>query len=149
MEKKPLSGILNEFWKWIGLTPQLYAVVSRTQRAQELEEYMFPLWDVMISETIDLINESPADEISIDEILTVMAIDNETEKVLDYIAESGSEPFICRLIERGVVHLQPHARWQCAELIRMRNPLNKGKMLSILLSDHDEYVRRRAQNAVI
>ncbi|MBP5780095.1 MAG: hypothetical protein J6X34_02535 [Clostridia bacterium] len=109
---------------------------------------MFPLWDAMIAETVDLINGSVEDEISIDGILTAMALDNETEDILNYIAENGSESFICRLIERGAVHLQPHARWQCAELIKRRKPSNGRKMLSILLSDRDEYVRKRAQNAV-
>lgn len=148
MKEYLLPSILNSFWNWIHLTPQAYAVISRKQEAQELEEYMFPFWQTMISETINLINESPTSEMAIDSILTVMAIDNETEDILDYIAQNGSKPFICRLIETGVVHLQPHARWQCAELVRRCKPANGDTILSKLLSDPDDYVRKRARNAL-
>ena len=146
MKNNKLSNILNSFWDWIHLTPQAYAEFSR--EAKNLEEYSFPFWQRMISETINLINESPSNESDIDSILTVMSIDNETEDILDYIAQNGSDTFICRILKIGVVHLQPHARWQCAELIRRRNPINGDTLLSQLLSDPDAYVRKRAQNVL-
>jgi len=148
MKKDLLPNVLNNFWNWIHLTPQAYAAISRQQEAQELEEYMFPFWQTMMSETINLINDSPTNEETIDSILTVMAIDNEAENILDYIAQNGKESFICRLIEIGVEHLQPHARWQCAELIQRCKPVNGDTMLSKLLSDPDDYVRKRAQNVL-
>lgn len=145
MENDSLSSILNSFWKWIHLTPQLYAIASRTK---DLAEYMFPSWDKMISEAINLVKMSPTDESTIDSILTAMAIDNETEDILDFIVQNCSESFINKLIEVGVVHCQPHARWQCAELIRRRRPSNVDKLLPILLSDSDDYVAKRAKNAM-
>lgn len=148
MEKESLPIILNRFWEWINLTPQLYATASRAQGAQDLNEYLFPSWEKMISEAFHLIDKSPEDERAIDAILTAMAIDNEGEGILDYIAQNGSEMFINKFIELGVAHGQPHARWQCAELIRRRKPSNGERMLLRLMLDPDDYVRKRAQNAM-
>ena len=52
------------------------------------------------------------------------------------------------MAERSVNHLQPHARWQCAELIRRRKPDNGKRVLKKMLTDSDEYVRKRAKTAL-
>ena len=129
------------------MTPQTYAVESMKQ--PDLEEYMFPLWDSVYQTTVDLINSRSTDREDMDSILTAMAIDNETEDILGYISENGCELFIEKLVEAGAGHLQPNARWQCAELIRRRRPQNGDRVLKILLSDEDEYVVKRAKNAIM
>ncbi|MBR1758895.1 MAG: hypothetical protein IJ744_09255 [Lachnospiraceae bacterium] len=83
---------------------------------------MFPLWNEMMDATIELVKQEPLEESVLHQILTVMAIDNETEDVLDYLTDHASDLFVSKLIEVGVKHEQPGARWQCAELIRRRKP---------------------------
>ena len=77
--------------------------------------------------------------------LLCMAIDNEDEEILDACKRFGSPAFLHRLLSAGVVHPLPDVRWQMAELLRYA-PSAKAKFLPQLLSDVDEYVRKRATN---
>ncbi len=143
--KKNLSNIIDSFLRWIHLTPELYAKQSREK---DLEEYMFPYWDDLLNEAEKAISASSLDNKTIDQILTVMAFDNENEDLLDYIISNGTDVFISRLIEAGIHHCQPQARWQCAELIRQKKPHNYKEYLKELMQDSDNYVRQRANNAL-
>lgn len=145
--RKDLADLLASFWEWIQMTPQLYAIES--MRQPDLEEYMFPLWDEMYYKTVELIDSNTMDKDAMDFILTAMALDNETEDILNYITENASTPFISGLISLGVDHMQPNARWQCAELIRRRKPPNGDIVLKQLLLDSVEYVVKRAKNAIL
>ena len=145
--KSDLDNLLACFWEWIQMTPQLYAIES--MRQLDLEEYMFPLWDEIYDKTIELVDSNTTDNGAMDSILTAMALDNETEDILNYIAESGGTPFISRIVNLGVSHMQPNARWQCAELIRRRKPPNGDIVLKQLLLDSVEYVVKRAKNAIL
>lgn len=103
-------------------------------------------------ELLHLIRETEAlitgeDQAQISNILTVMSIDNEEEAVLDFISETGSADFVDLLIQAAPRHVQPHARWQCAELIRRRRPKHSMSILRELLQDSNEYVVKRAENA--
>ena len=138
-----LSSLIDCFWHWIQLSPNQYAELSRKR---DLEEFLFPQWNDLINETEKAICTLPSEE-AIDQILTVMAFDNECEDVLDYIVSNGTDAFIAQLLKIGVHYCQPHARWQCAELIRKRCPENGRKYLYELAKDPDEYVRKRAINA--
>lgn len=140
-----LSDIIGKFWKWINLSPQEYAQKSMQT---DLEEYMFPDWDNLITKAERIIQKPYSNNEVVDMILTVIALDNENEDVLDFISSNGSNDFVNTIIERCIIHLQPHARWQCAELIRRRKPKNGQRILIKLLSDSDEYVRKRAQIAL-
>ncbi|MBQ1956088.1 MAG: hypothetical protein II350_10180, partial [Clostridia bacterium] len=73
---------------------------------------------------------------------------NETEDMLDYICLHASDTFVSELAQYGIYHLQPMARWQIAELIGRRKPLRWKDMLYVLIEDHDEYVVKRAKNAI-
>ena len=83
--KSDLDNLLACFWEWIQMTPQLYAIES--MRQLDLEEYMFPHWDEIYDKTIELVDNNTTDNGAMDSILTAMALDNETEDILNYIAE--------------------------------------------------------------
>lgn len=142
---KYLSDTIDDFWRWIKMSPQEYAQKSRQI---DLEEYMFPDWDNLISKVKKTIQKSYSNDEAVDMVLIVMALDNEDEEVLDFISDNGSDYFVKKMVERSVNHLQPHARWQCAELIRRRKPDNGKRVLKKMLTDSDEYVRKRAKTAL-
>lgn len=53
-----------------------------------------------------------------------MALDNESESVLDYFEDNSSEEQLQKIIEQGVSHLYSNARWQISELLYRRKPEN-------------------------
>lgn len=81
-------------------------------------------------------------------MLTVMALDNESEIVLDDIVSYASNELVHRIVDRGVSHMQHEARWQIAEILLRRKPENALAVLAALALDEDSYVRQRAQNAI-
>lgn len=115
---------------------------------QDFEEYMFPNWGELVDEAIHLLNFEIEDKQIVDDILTVMALDNECEDVLTYASDHCSDAYIEYLIERGTYHPQHHTRWQIAELIARRNPKNGKNALLQLKDDANAYVRKRASNTL-
>jgi len=136
-------AILNEFWKWAGITPQRYAADK-----PQLEEYMFPEWSRLIALAVEFIDSRDCSDAALDFVLTVMALDNETEDILDHVADNADDSYTEALIRKGVHHPMYGARWQTAELISRRSPADSRVLLSMLLSDSDEYVVRRANCAI-
>ena len=53
-------------------------------------EFMFPKWEELIKNIKYYISQGTDDEDIIDDILTVMALDNESENVLDDIVENAN-----------------------------------------------------------
>lgn len=134
-----LAPILECFWSWLGITPEDYA-----QRDGDLEEYMFPQWERLISsaeaaialEAIDYANE----------LWTAIALDNEQETLLDVLSDRASDDYLDQLILVAPTHPQYHARWQATELIRRRPTPNGLSVLNLLCRDKHPYVAKRAQN---
>ncbi len=138
---------LDLFWKWSGTTPEKYSTEGMNQNKGEFEDD-FPFFQELISYAIEAINNNVLDEVSVDEIITIMALDNECECILEYIVDNSSDEQIKRIIEYGMVHSQYNARWQIAELIFRRKPIDFGRYLSKLSLDNHPYVRRRALNLI-
>lgn len=145
IEKTKLSNLLNEFWDWFGYSKENYAEMSRQF---DPGEFMFPKWSELLEVTEVLILLDPEDDQTIDDMLTVMALDNESEIVLDDIISYASNELVHRIVERGVSHMQHEARWQIAEILLRRKPENALAVLDALALDEDSYVRQRAQNAI-
>ena len=82
------------------------------------------------------------------DILTVMALDNETEDVLDYLVQHCPESKAKILVDVGMHHLLPNARWQLAEFLYRRRVDDFTTFLQRLSQDEDAYVRKRANNCL-
>lgn len=135
-----LSPILDGFFHWLGLTPEEYA-----RREDDMEEYMFPQWDVLISAAEAVITQESTE--FADELWTAVALDNEQEVLLDTLSEEASDGYLDRLILTAPAHPQFNARWQAAELIGRRPTPNGRSVLKLLCRDEHPYVAKRAQNS--
>lgn len=136
-----MDFLLKLFWNWLGASAEEYA----KNFSKNYEEFMFPHWDKLITETKNVI--STEEESQIYNILTMMAIDNEEETILEYISDNSSAAFVDLLIQVIPQHIQPHARWQGAELIRRRLTAHGPVILKQLSQDENDYVVKRAKNA--
>lgn len=135
-----LSPILDSFFHWLGLTPEEYA-----RREDDMEEYMFPQWDVLISAAKAVIAQESTE--FADELWTAIALDNEQEILLDTLSDQASDRYLDCLILSVPAHPQFNARWQAAELIRRRPTPNGLSVLQLLCRDEHPYVAKRARNS--
>ena len=138
-----MSDLLNQFWEWAGKTLEEYAKYGMNQNKGEFEDE-FPLFQDLLVRSREIIDNNLLDDFAIDELLTIMAIDNESESVLDYIKDNCLDEQVQKIAERGISHIQYNARWQVAELIYKRRIPGCKEYLARLANDEDSYVRRRA-----
>ena len=137
---------INDFWVWAGMSPVEYSKNGFNHEQRFEDEY--PNFDKMINYAKNLIGDTDITAKKLDDILTIMAIDHESEEILDYVVQNyPSEKLVC-LIELGIEHIQPNARWQIGELIYRRKPIDYMLYLERLQNDNDSYVRKRASNLV-
>ena len=139
--------MLSDFWKWINKTPEEYAE-GETEQSDGKSEEEFPQFQEMLNLAYEAIDNKVLDERALDDIITVMALDNESESVLDYIVDFSSDEQVERIAKAGVRHLQPEARWQIAELLYRRKPIGYFEYLTTLIKDKHPYVRQRASNCI-
>ena len=142
-----MKSLLEQFWKWIDLTPLQYAQTHLDQKSGVYED-QFPYMENLRSYAKEIVDKGILTNECLDDLLTIMAIDNESEDTLDYITKNGSDKQIEKIARIGTTHLQPHARWQTAELICRRNLNNCMDLLLILSNDEDQYVKKRAVNCI-
>jgi len=147
-----MNNVISQFWEWmentIGKLPQEYAEKGMNQNLGEFEDE-FPFFEECITYAKEIVDCHTLDKSKIDDLITVMAFDNESENVLEYIEENSSKKQIQMIIEQGVVHLQSQARLQVAELIYRTKFQNATELLNKLKNDSNEYVSRRANNCLI
>ena len=124
------------------MSPEEYALISDNS----VEEYMYPNWTEMLKTVQEIVDRDIWDWKDIRFILVLMALDNETEDVLDYLSENGSDKLTRRIIEEGKSFFLSDTRWQCAELIGRRCKSGGEDLLKPFLTDRDPYVRKRASN---
>ncbi len=139
-----LEQLLESFWEWLNMSPTEY---SCRFCDDSIEEYMFPDWARMLHEVRQCIEESRQDMIPL--VLEAMAIDHEVEDVLDFLTERASDSYIVDITLCIATNIQPHARWQGAELICRRPTIEGEHVLKQLMGDTNPYVRKRARNAYI
>ena len=136
---------LDLFWKWSGISPEEYSSNGMNQNRGQFEDE-FPFFKELILYAVGVINNNVLDELSIEEVLTIMALDNEDEYLLEYIVDNSFDEQFDRIIKLGVVHSQFNARWQIAEIIFRRKYTGFKKYLLKLSQDDHPYVRKRALN---
>ena len=103
----------------MGRSPEEYAKYGADSLADKPEFY-FPRFQELLNdcETLLKCDNLPMEEI--DDILTIMALDNENEWVLDTIERVASDALVAQVVKSGIQHLQPNARWQVAKLAARR-----------------------------
>lgn len=143
-----MNKLLSEFWQYLKMTADEYSLCSMNQ---DLEEYLFPKWEELKNIAYSLIDSEKSDPNSLDMVLLIMALDNEEEYITDYLADKDtggnfncSDKYIEMLSERAITFLQPHARWQISEVLRRRRTKKSLILLSKLMQDKNNYVKRRA-----
>lgn len=142
---KSLAQILENFWKWSGINKEQYAQIS--DPTSVVEPFFYPEFESLRLSCQSLINTS-MDVNEIDDFLTCLALDSEEEVLLMWCKELASDSFIDTISRAGCYHLQREARWQIAALLQYRNTPMKALYLQILANDTDNYVKRRAVNAL-
>ncbi len=142
-----MNDELNSFWSWFGLDSYQYI---NKRSGNPKEEFMYPYWDRMLEKAKEAIRSNSTDIALLNNILMVLALDNEREELLDYLSSYDvSQSFCVKLIEAGLSHPQPNARWQIAVLARRRLKNDALPYLNVLMNDVDCYVRKRTQNEVL
>ena len=142
-----MNQLLEEFWKWANITPEEYAQDVYGQR-DRFEEDNFDHFIALVAYAKQIVNQNFLSADDLDDLITIMAIDNESEMVLEYVKENSSNEQLEQIISMGMVHLQPQARWQIAELIFARKPIRYIEKLNSLTKDSHPYVRKRAKNCI-
>ena len=142
-----MQKLLNDFGEWIELTPAQYSI-SGVKNRNERPEFYYPKFDELISAAKSVVDCDTLCEQKLNDLITIMALDNEAENVLDYIQRHSSCIQLEHIVKMGISHLQREARWQIAELVYRRKPENYTKILEQLENDSDSYVRKRASNCI-
>ena len=140
-------NLLSKCWKWIGKTPEEYSK-DGLQYIHGHMEFDYPEFDAIKNRAMRIVDSGTMLNEHINVFLTIMALDNESEQILDYATENCSEEQVRVIVDIGIDHLQPNARWQLAELIYSRRPENFIQSLEKLSKDRHPYVRRRANSCI-
>lgn len=139
-----LKTELNRFWEWAGMTKEEY---SQTPDFGDWENG-YPYWSDIYCEaekTINLISTNKV-HLKMNEIITVLleaiAIDNNNEKIIkDCKSVVGIFP---EFSEIAIVHQQPEARRQVAELMGKIGDSFFINYLRLMVNDKVNYVQRSA-----
>jgi hypothetical protein len=142
-----MNKTLKDFWEWSKTPPESYAEYGFDKNSGVFEDD-FPLFDELCEYAKKLVDNNSLELIAINDLLEILAIDNESENVIEYIEENSSEDQLNLIIANGIIHRFYHTRWQIAELIFRRQPDNAKEKISELLIDNHSYVRKRAKNLI-
>ena len=142
-----MKMVLKEFWQWSKTTPESYAEYGFDKNSGVFEDD-FPLFDELCKYARKTVDDNITEEPLLYELLEILALDNESEGILEYIEENGSQEQVDKIISLGKIHKFYHTRWQIAELIFRRQPEIAKEKISELLIDNHSYVRKRAKNLI-
>ena len=139
--------LLEQFWSWLPISYEEYANNGAPQ-SRGICEDDFPFFSDLLSYAELIVKKEFVDDAHIDDLLTIMALDNETEHVLEFIESNSSENQLQHIVSLGITHPLYEARWQLAELVYRRKPIRYDSYLQILSKDAHPYVQRRAMNCM-
>lgn len=142
-----MFDLLENFWKWAEITSEEYAKTGIDQLSEKAEFY-YPYFEGLLEYAQRIVDQSESSIEDLNNALTIMGLDNEDESILQYITDYCSETKLHDIIDVGLTHMQPEARWQIAELIYRRKPKGYRDYLLRLSKDDHHYVRKRATNAI-
>ena len=142
-----MHNLLKIFWEWFPLSYDEYAEKGIHQSSGEREEY-FQYFSQLLVYAKSIIENNKIDEESIDDLLTILALDNEMESILELIVEKSSNEQLQRIIYYGIKYPLYNTRWQLAEIVYKRKPAYCKEYLLALSHDSHHYVRKRARNCL-
>ena len=142
-----MNDLLRQFWEWIEMTPEQYAN-EKENIADDKSEFFFPKFATLIKYAEYIVGKNSLIESEINDLLTILALDNESESVLEYVEIHSSDEQVESIVSQGMSHIQPNARWQLAELIYRRKVTDYRVKLTSLSEDEHPYVRKRALNCL-
>ena len=145
------NDLLKSFWEWMyfsyGVSYERYTEKGLHQPSGQ-DECEFPHFHRLINYAESIIESNKVDEGSIDDLLTILALDNEAENILGLIVERSSNEQLKSIIFYGIKHPLFNARWQLAEIINRRKPDCYKEYLLTLSRDPHQCVKRRAVNCL-
>ena len=142
-----MNELINEFWEWAQISPEEYAKDGIDLESDKVEFY-YPKLGELLKYEETIIHQSEISDAEMDDLLIIMALDNETENVLHRAIDDLMEKHVERFAELGSTHFQPNVRWQTTEFIFHRKPCKIKSYLSKLKDDEHSYVRKRAKNVI-
>ena len=142
-----MRNMLEQFWQWLGKNPEKYAEEGLEYLFNHME-YDFPGSCVLLEMAYDIVKKDITTYDEIYDLLTEMAIEHESEMILNFIVDNSSDEQIQKIVAIGITHLQPNARWQLAEILYRRRPSEYTHYLKKLSEDAHPYVRQRANNCI-
>ncbi|MDQ3394541.1 MAG: hypothetical protein M3512_10590 [Bacteroidota bacterium] len=143
-----LEKEINLFWKWAKLTPQQYEAGKKPDHIRQNPWHdSYPDWknmEVAFDKEIVKYN-SDLNEMSAQLILEALAIDSESELLLQKIIKNLDNMAQIHLSSEGSRFYMSGARWQIAEFLKEAKVPDKKELLSkMVLNDANKYVQRRA-----
>lgn len=138
---------LIDFWKWADITPEDYANRG-IPLTSDKAPFNYPLYDKLIAYAEQLLQNKNLTREELSDFLTIMALDNETEDILDYATDNATEAQLQQILQYGMNFSQPEARWQLTELAYRRRSREYLDYLWTLYCDTNSYVRKRAKNCL-
>ena len=129
------------------MTPKEYSK-SEKLYLDGIFEDDYPQMDELLSFAKHIVSENDLDKNNIEDLITVLALDNESEELLDFIKANSSYEQLNVIVNIGLSSIQPNARWQIAMLITERKPPKYREMLLVLSKDENEYVAKRAKHCI-
>ena len=131
---------LDRLKKWLG-DDLGYYLINTAKPSGETYKYV----EKLINLTENLIENLEVNTNLINDILYVLAIDNEVENIKDYIIENCNDKQIELIISIGYNYYLADTRWQIAVIIKERYLPKYEKYLEALKNDTNSYVRKRAK----
>lgn len=141
--KKCIKGFkaeLYKFKKWLDDDESYYLVNSAKPNGETYSNFQKLISDTQ--RVIICLNNNLT--YLVDDILYVLAMDNENEDILDFIVEYCNDEQIYIIISCGYICHFFEARWQIAEIIKRRYSIKYERYLEYLKNDENSYVRKRA-----
>lgn len=135
---------LDLYWKWSSISESKY---SQDEWIIDSQEWEYPNWSKLMELALKAISNIENGEYSkelAEDLLTVMALDNEDERLLDECEFMLSDKALEYVVRRALKHRQWEARWQVAELLGRKNDIFWENFLLEFINDSNKYVQRRA-----
>ena len=142
-----MNDLLMRFWGWFEIAPEQYSVNGSPQIYGH-EEDDLPYFEQLLIFAKEIVDHNDLTAEGVSNLLTVMAIDNEAESVLEYVQKNSSPEQLEQIIKIGLEHMQFNARWQLSEIIINRKPEGYLVYLNQLCNDDHPYVSSRAKSCM-
>ena len=142
-----MNSLLVQFWDWLPISYEKYAVDGLSQLCGNCEDD-FPRFSELLEYAESIVKNEYIDNEHLDDLLTIMALDNETEYILDFIENYSSKKQLTYIISYGIDHPLYEARWQLAEIIYRKKPDDYIFLLQTLSNDAHPYVKKRTINCL-